>query len=410
MSSEAMTIGGRIRATRKMRHMSVKALAGRVAISESLLEKIERGDRNPSGAVVTKLAAALGVGPEHLNGQPYYNGTEADDGAQAIIPDLYRMMLTYDSPEDLGAAPRPLEVLAMEVEHVSAMRQNGQYVAMGPLLPPLLLELTHAALGATGHEQERAFWQLARGYRAANSLAHKLGHHHLSSTAIERVQWAAARSGDPLMEITAEYLLVGALLRAGAYGPGRRRIEQLRYRLNTTIPEGEWTDRERAVLGALTLKLAMVEARENGFEQAADKLLQARAIAAASSGDTTHYEMSFGPTNIGIHEVAALIDDGDTEQALARLREWGAAQGRDEWELPEGLVAERASHHHIDVAAAKLAEGDRAGSFASLEAARRIAPNHTRFHPTVRHTAETLVRLDRHAHDSLAGYARWAGV
>ncbi|MCC3769811.1 hypothetical protein [Streptomyces sp. UNOC14_S4] len=127
-------------------------------------------------------------------------------------------------------------------------------------------------------------------------------------------------------------------------------------------------------------------------------------------GDTTHYEMSFGPTNVRIHEVATLIDSGDTERALARLRERGTEQGRQEWEIPSGIVAERAGHHHIDVAAARLAEGDRVGAHRDLLKARRLSPNYVRFHPTVRSTAATLVRLDRSQDDSIAGFARWAGV
>lgn len=120
--------------------------------------------------------------------------------------------------------------------------------------------------------------------------------------------------------------------------------------------------------------------------------------------------MSFGPTNVRIHEVAALIDGGDTEQALARLAEWGAEQQRDEWAPPTTLAAERASHHHIDVAAARLSEGDRTRSFAALRRARALSPNHTRFHPTVRSVSGTLVRLDRSRDEELAAFAGWAGA
>jgi hypothetical protein len=88
----------------------------------------------------------------------------------------------------------------------------------------------------------------------------------------------------------------------------------------------------------------------------------------------------------------------------------GAEQNRDEWELPDGIAAERASHHWIDVASAKVAEGDRAGSFAALQTARRTSPNHTRFHPTIRQSVATLVRLDRSDSDTLTGFAKWAGV
>ncbi|SPE49573.1 putative transcriptional regulator [Streptomyces netropsis] len=403
-------IGAHIREFRKIRQMTVRQLAGKVSISPSTLEKYESGDRNPPPGVVAELARALRVGPDKLTGQPYMNGVETEEQIQAVIPDLRKMLLTYDNPDDLLVAPRPLPVLAAEMDHVAQMRQNGQYVPMGPLLPGLLAELTHVALGSSGREQERAFWWLARGYRATNSLAHKLGYHDLSLTAIERVRWAAGRSGDSLMQVTAAYLKAGAMVRMGTYASARRVLEGLAEEVERLAPEQSMDDRHMAVHGAILLKLAVLEARDGNFGQAAQRLAEARTAAAILRSDTTHYEMSFGPTNVRIHEVATLIDCGDTEQALARLSEWGEEQDRDEWELPDTIAAERASHHHIDVAAARLVEGDRVGAHQDLKEARRISPNHARFHPTLRSTAATLVRLDRGQDDSIAGLARWAGM
>ncbi|MDJ0460569.1 helix-turn-helix transcriptional regulator [Streptomyces sp. H27-C3] len=403
-------IGRRIREARKVRQMTVRQLAAQVKISVSTLEKYEHGDRNPPPGILAQLARALHVGPDRLTGQPYWNGAEIEAQVQAVIPELRRILLTYDNPDDLLTAPRPLPVLAAEMDHISEMRQDGQYVPMGPLLPGVLAELTHVALTARGPEQQRAYWWLARGYRATNSLAHKLGYHDLSLTAIERVRWAADHSGDPLMQVTGAYLKAGAMVRMGAYGSARRVLEALVDEVERLAPEASMSPEQIAVQGAVLLKLAILEARDGRPEQAEARLDEARAAAGSLRSDTTHYEMSFGPTNVRIHEVAALIDQGDTEQALARLREWGAEQDRDEWELPTGIVAERASHHHIDVAAARLAEGDRHGAHTDLLRARQISPNHSRWHPTLRATAASLVRLDRGQTDSIAGLARWSGI
>ncbi|MFD4830096.1 helix-turn-helix domain-containing protein [Streptomyces uncialis] len=406
----ASHVGQRVRELRKLRHLSVRSLAAKAAISPSLLEKIESGDRTLSPALLTRIASVLRVGPDRLTGQPYMNGAEAEDAVQAVIPELRRICLTYDSPDDLLVAPRPLPVLAAEMEQLSRMRQDGRYIPMGALLPGLLSELTHVALAGRDEEQRRAFGWLARGYRATNSLAHKLGYHDLSLTAVERVHWAADRAGEPLMQVTAAYLKAGAMLRLGSFGSARRLLEGLEREIERMAPEGSMSDAQLAVQGAVLLKLAMVEARDGRAERAAARLGEARVAAGMLRRDTTYYEMAFGPTNVRIHEIAMLIDTGDTGRALARLREWGAEQDRDEWELPDGLAAERASHHHIDVAAARLAEGDRGGAFADLAVARRISPAHTRFHPTARHTAGALVRLDRSGDEAISNFAAWAGV
>ncbi|MFJ2882501.1 MULTISPECIES: helix-turn-helix domain-containing protein [unclassified Streptomyces] len=401
-------VGQCIRELRKARRLSVRQLADRAACSTSLLQKVESGTRALTPGLLAQLSGALHVGPEQITGQPYTADTGPED--QAVIPELRRVLLTYDNPDDLSAAPRPLPVLAAEMDHVTQMRQDGQYVQMGVLLPGLLSELTHVALAGREEDRQRAYWWLASGYRATNSLAHKLGFHDLSLTAVERVHWAADRSGDPLMQVTAAYLKAGAMVRMGAFGSARRLLEGLSGEVDRIASEESLTEQQLAVQGAVLLKLAIVEARDGRPEQAGQRLADARAVAGMLRSDTRHYEMSFGPTNVRIHEVAAMIDMGDTGQALARLREWGAEQDRTEWELPTGIAAERASHHHIDVAAARLAEGDRRGAFADLAVARGISPAHTRYHPTVRHTAAALVRLDKRQDDTVAGFARWAGV
>ncbi|MBH1938634.1 helix-turn-helix transcriptional regulator [Streptomyces sp. AV19] len=414
-------VGERIREVRKVRKMSVKQLADAVAISVSTLQKYENGQRVVPPAMLTHLARALRVGPTHLTGQPYINGAETEEQAQAVIPELRRVLLTYDNPDDLPIPARPLPVLAAETEAVSALRRDSKYVPMGPLLPGLLSELTHTALNgdtATARRpgapiepaQREAFRHLAICYRAVNSLAHKLGYHDLSLTAVERVQWAADCSGDPLMQATAGYLKAGAMVRMGSYSSARRLLRGLMDEVERMAPERSLTDAHLAVIGSMLLKLAILEVRDGYEGRAQDWLAAARSYAGRLPGDSLHYETSFGPSNVKIHEVAMLIDSGDTEQALARVRQWGAEQDKEEWEPPTDLARERSSHHYIDVAAAKLATGDRAGSYQDLTRARQLAPHHTRFHPTVRSTAATLVRLDRAQDDTLAGFARWAGV
>lgn len=213
------------------------------------------------------------------------------------------------------------------------------------------------------------------------------------------------------MQVTAAYLRAGAMLRSGAFQSARRVLMELADELDRLAPEGAYTPQHAAVLGAIQLKLGVLEARDGDLAASEARLRDADAAAGFLRGqDTTHYELSFGPSNVRIHRVAALIDAGDTEQALARLREWGAEDGLEEWAPPFELAAERRSHHHIDVASARLAEGDRVGALRDLRTARQASPAHTRFHPTTRSTAGALARLDRHAQDSVTSFAQWAGI
>ncbi|MET7718549.1 helix-turn-helix transcriptional regulator [Streptomyces sp. NPDC005407] len=408
--AENVTLGDRLRIARKIRRLSVAQLAQKVAVSPSYIEKLESGKRKAPLSLVLALAKALHFGVEVLTGQPYYGEPEAEDGVHAVIPELRRIMLCYDTPDEAEIRPRSLPVLASEVDQVSALRRDARYAPMGPLLPPIITELTRLTLEGRNGDQTKAFWHLARAYRAVNSLAHKLGHHDLSATALERVRWAADRSRDPLMQITAGYLVAGAMLRQGAYSSARRKLLALRGELERLQPERSFTDDALAVDGALLLKLAVVEARENSSDRANDYLQESKDVARiAGNRDSLAYETSFGPTNIRIHEVHAMIDMGDTEQALARLAEWGPSSG-GEWMPPAATVGERSSHHFIDVASAKLTVGDRSGAFADLQRARKVAPNHVRFHPSVRETTSALLRLETHPSNELSIFGSWAGL
>src|SRR5690606_15308756 len=197
-----------------------------------------------------------------------------------------------------------------------------------------------------------------------------------------------------------DYLRLGAMLRQGTWTPATRLMTELEIRIGS-ITNGRYDDTSRGLLGSVVLKRAAALARQRDVDRAMRALEEAEEIAAASNNvDGVYYETSFGPANILIHEVHALREMGNDSMAV----ELGAG-----FRPPENLPGERLSHHLIDMAAAQLAVGDRDGSLASLQQARQVSPNHVRYHPTVRHTAAALVRLDRANDNSIAGFARWAG-
>jgi transcriptional regulator with XRE-family HTH domain len=68
---EAVTaerLGGRIRALRQQRKLSLDALAALSGVSRAMLSKLERGENNPTLVVAVKVAKALGVTLSQLIG------------------------------------------------------------------------------------------------------------------------------------------------------------------------------------------------------------------------------------------------------------------------------------------------------------------------------------------------------
>ncbi|MHA6616100.1 hypothetical protein [Pseudonocardia sp. DLS-67] len=72
--------------------------------------------------------------------------------------------------------------------------------------------------------------------------------------------------------------------------------------------------------------------------------------------------------------------------------------------MPGAVVDVRGEHPLGQVV--RDVEGDDLAGFR----ARQIAPLQTRYHPQVRETVATLAESDRRRTDTLAGFARWAGL
>lgn len=115
------------------------------------------------------------------------------------------------------ARPPPVDSSGLGTRWTSPLRlgkwrRDTKYDEIGATLPGLVDRL----LAAGAEHGEPAYALLADAYRAGNTLAHKLGYADLSLTAMDRMEWAADRSGDPLLVATSHYLRAAALTRIGA--------------------------------------------------------------------------------------------------------------------------------------------------------------------------------------------------
>lgn len=95
------TVGGRIRKTRQDAKLSMQAFAEKINITGNYVGLIERGDREPSSALLRRISSAMGVSYGWLaKGAPLWledveigvrkDATDAEsDPAQAVNPQLY---------------------------------------------------------------------------------------------------------------------------------------------------------------------------------------------------------------------------------------------------------------------------------------------------------------------------------
>ncbi|MCM2576343.1 transcriptional regulator [Streptomyces meridianus] len=324
-------------------------------------------------------------------------GAEDPSDAQVLeaLPSLSRVIASYDVPDD-GPA-RPLFELEASVHRMTALRLSAQYVDLAQQVPDLLGELSRVRQLARSGERARVAGLLVEAYRATDALAFKFGASDLSARLIELMRWAASETEDPLTASAVAYVRTETFFAARAHAAGLRALEN-------AIDEApaQSNDQATAARGSLHMRAAVIAARAGDTDAAQTHLVAARELGKGLR-EGIYRGTAFGPSSVRIHQVSVAVSlgDGHVPRALEAAQGWAP----DEREMP----AERRSGFYIELALAQLQAQRDDDAFASLNAARRIAPQHTRAHPWVRQATRKLCRR-RSVEPALSQFAEWCNV
>lgn len=385
--------GDRIARYRKLRHLTQRALAERASLSYSLLTKIEQGVKPASPAVLAAVARALSVQTIDLTGQPYLTELQQDE-LDGLIQPIREALDLYDLGVDPEVAPRGIAALAAEADQLCALVRDTQLKDAARALPALITEVTTAAHAAPSDEAWRV---LASTYRTAYDVTTKLGFPDLCVVALDRMAWAAERASDPVLAGVRQYLRSLVYLRAGQFRMGQRLVTVGMDVLSQADP-----DKTRDVaVGQLHLGAAVLAARSGDGDTAAGHISEASRMADMTGEAGRVHWLSFGPTNVAVHEVATLAEQSKYAEALEAAR--GVV-------IPENWATSRASAHLAEVARAQLWTGRPDASLLTLQRARVMAPQQTRYHPMVRETVTGLVSAHRSTPGTLSNLAHWVGI
>ncbi|MFF0597938.1 helix-turn-helix domain-containing protein [Streptomyces antibioticus] len=385
--------GARIAHARKIRRLTQRELSDLSHVSYSTLTKVEQGVMPASPSVIGALARALSVQVAELNGQPYLDELRADQ-LDGLINPIREALNVYDLGVDPELAPRPVAELEAEADELCAMVRATQIKQVAAALPSLILEATTVA-HATPADRN---WQLLAGvYRTAYDVTTKLGYPDLCTVALDRMDWAAQRASDPVLSGMRQYLRALAYLRASDYKTGKRLVSLGMSTLQQAEP-GRVLD---VVTGQLHLGAAVLAGRDKDQDTAEGHLGEAARIAKRTGPAEKVHWLSFGPTNVGVHRVSVLAELDLYPEAV---------QQADEISIPDGWPPSRLAHHHAEVARAQMWAGQVDGAFKNLVAARKLAPQQTRYHPTVRETYCGLEAAKRQMPDSFSNFGVWLGV
>ncbi|MFE3558598.1 helix-turn-helix domain-containing protein [Streptomyces sp. NPDC059193] len=382
--------GSRIREQRRLRRLTQRELAEKIPYSLSLLNQVECGARPATPGFVAAVAQALRVDTSKLTGSPAMASVPADRLVALVAP-VREALDRFDlGPNPDLALVRPEHELIAAADFLCRQVRATRLHAVATALPSLVVELTHTVSTTPSTETWRA---LASSYRTAHDVALKLDHPDLARVALDRMGWAAGRASDPCIEAVQRYK------RATLWRCATSRPLILS---GQSLLAGETGREALAVSGQLHLGLATVAAKDGDASAVESHLAAARDLADRVGGEAgdVHW-LSFGRTNVHLHELGASITMGDFDTALGQARALT---------LPASTLTSRRARYLVDRALVEMEAGSAKASLKYLAGARKVAPEQTRHLPGTRAAIRGLVHMSRRAPDGLGGLARWVGL
>lgn len=385
--------GARIAEQRKLAGLTQRGLALKIPYSYSLLHQVEAGHKTASPDLIAAVARALRIDVTVLTGQPYMTELQQDRLAELIRP-IRESLDLYDLGADPDLAPRPGSQLVEAADDLCLQVRATQLNKAATALPGIIAELTTAAW----QNPSTQLWQaLASTYRTAHDVTVKLGFYDLSSIALARMDWAAQRASDPLLSAVRQYMRALVYFREGEHTIGLRLIDAG----HQVLEQADESPESLAVAGQLHLGATVIAARAQDKAEVKERLKEARSFA-RRTGEAGHVHfLSFGPTNVAVHEVSANVE----------LRQYGKAiENAAAVTMPHSWAMSRRAHFYIDRARAEMETGRTESALTDLVEARKMAPQQTRYHPGARETIKGLVQARRKTPDTLDSMAAWIGL
>ncbi|MEO6089249.1 MAG: helix-turn-helix transcriptional regulator [Umezawaea sp.] len=390
--TDTLGVGTRIAASRKLAGLTQAALARKTAYSLSLVRKVEQGVEPPSPAFIAAVGVALHVEYEELVDTPYLDTIELDGRLEGFA-DLRAILA---EGQYVGAIePEPLDDLRVELGFINTAYRNDKGRQSLVRLPILIRQL-HGAVHAANTDGERAaiYTLLSSAYVTAERLCRRFGYMTLTTPTLDRLEYVASRADDPLYSAQALVKRCRVLMYVGSYDVGLSLVER-------GLDSIEGNDESAlAVRGYAHLAGAIAAARGRNPVLAREHIAEAHKLAEHVNGESDAYGTLFGRANVGIHACAVELEAGDPAIAA---REGTALR------LPASIAPPRAGHHYQDTARAWLLSGEPGRALDALNKARKVAPQQTRLHPSVRETARGIALAERRKSDSVANFVAWLG-
>jgi len=376
-------LGRRIAYWRERRGVTQRLLADRIGRSKSWIEKVEAWKRSAS-----RLPILLAICQELRVDLPVLIGRDVKRDTRNCIDDAQvdsiRVALESYSGirNDIPAEHEPdIGRLGRQVLHLWSAFELTDYDVVSRTLPGLLLDAQRANVIKASEDTARILTEV---YQITASTLRKLGEYSLAWLAGDRGISLAEQAGDPTLAALTAFRVANALVALGRSGPALDLNISFASRLEPHLR----TESDLAAYGNLILQAAMAAAVAGNAMSVRDLVREARDVSLRVPDQSNYYRLSFGPTNVGIHHVSALVSLGEgglAVEAAARIDEAGL----------RALRRERRANHLVDVARAYAQSAMRDESLEKLLEAETLAPREVNCRPIARVTIENLIERSR---------------
>jgi len=374
MDDQAREIGRRVRYWRLRRNLSRQHFADMVGRSVSWVDKVETGERALLRLpMLERVAEVLEVEPTVLADAPAARLAEncVDPvEVQAIRAALGRYPSL--SANERPGPPPTVEQVRRQLEHVDHAWLSSHFRVVARHLPRLIGEAQLAEMTASLADQGRAGRALVVAYRLASSMLLKFERTDVAWLAADRAMHTALKREDTVALARATRSVARAMTDTGQRDEA---IEVLIGMADRMRPELATREHELLSLyGMLLLPVSIAAAGKDDPALAFAMHQEATAAAVRIGPQHESHNTIFGPTNVALHRIAALVRLHEPGQALDHAR------GIQPTELG-ALPPERKVNYFLDTTTALAGVGRYQDAARALGEAEQVAPEEVRCRP-----------------------------
>ncbi len=360
------TIGYRIASLRVLAGLTQQQLADRLpgGRTKQYVSQVENGTRLATDRRdrVFEFAAALGVSPGDLTGQPFRPANRTDLEQFLVVPQIRMALEEPDEPIQL----RSIQQLSLITDNAMTARMNCDMPALGQHLPGLLAETRYRWFEQGDDDAAKLLVKAA----VTGALALKAnGWVDLALRLAELAETVATSLGDPVSVAAARFTVAQVALAIGGRARSSRiatiAADDLSRVARRRLPDS-MLNQARGWITMLHLHAALSDA---GLSEGDPAGHLAAAEVAARSVQGNPWFMEANLSNVNLWRVGAELEGPEPGRAVELARNVDV----------NGLITpQRRWRLHYDTARGHAINGDRDAAVRSMLAAEQAAPGDLR--------------------------------